>query len=112
MRSTLEGMVGYLAANMREDSDPVYSAIRAAHREQFRISPRRSIGLAWVRDRRPDLGGQTVIWHNGGTGGFRSFLGFTEDGRFGVVVLANALAAVDPLGGRLLQAAADVDHAD
>jgi len=112
VRSTLEGMVGYLAANMREDSDPVYSAIRAAHREQFRISPRRSIGLAWVRDRRPDLGGQTVIWHNGGTGGFRSFLGFTEDGRFGVVVLANALAAVDPLGGRLLQAAADVDHAD
>ena len=65
-----------------------------------------------MRDRRPDLDRQTVIWHNGGTGGFRSFLGFTEDGRFGVVVLANALAAVDPLGLRLLQAAAGVDHAD
>ena len=112
VRSTLEGMVAYLAANMRKDSDPVHSAIRAAHREHFRISARRSIGLAWVRDRRRDLDGRTVIWHNGGTGGFRSYLGFTEDGRFGVVVLANSVASVDPLGVTLLRAAAGVDHAD
>ena len=112
VRSTLEGMVAYLAANMRRDSDPVHSAIRAAHREHFRISARRSIGLAWVRDRRRDLDGRTVIWHNGGTGGFRSYLGFTEDGRLGVVVLANSVASVDPLGVTLLRAAAGVDHAD
>lgn len=110
IRSTLEGMMGYLHANMREGSGAVYSAIRAAQREQFPISPTRSIGLAWVRDQRPDLGGQTVIWHNGGTGGFRSFLGFTEDGRYGVVVLANALASVDPLGARLLRAIAGAEE--
>ena len=112
IRSGLEGMVGYLRANMRQGSAPVYSALRAAHREHFRVSPRRSIGLAWVRDRRPDLDGQTVIWHNGSTGGFRSYLGFTEDGRFGVVVLANAVASVDPLGVALLRAAAGGDRAD
>ena len=103
VRSTLEGMVGYLAANMGQGSHAVDRAIRLAQQEHFRVSPRRGMGLAWVRDRRDDVG-QTVIWHNGGTGGFRSFLGFTEDRRFGVVVLANALASVDPLGVRLLRA--------
>lgn len=107
VRSTLEGMVGYLAANMGQGSHPVGAAIRLAQQEHFRVSSRRAMGLAWVRDRRRDMG-QTVIWHNGGTGGFRSFLGFTEDRRFGVVVLANALASVDPLGTRLLRAIAGV----
>ena len=105
VRSTLEGMVAYLAANMGRGSHAVDAAIRLAQEERFRVSPDRAIGLAWVRDRRRDIG-QTVIWHNGGTGGFRSFLGFTEDRRFGVVVLANALASVDPLGARLLRAMA------
>ena len=106
VRSTLEGMVAYLAANMGRGSHAVDAAIRLAQQEHFRISPLRGMGLAWVRDRRRDVG-QTVIWHNGGTGGFRSFLGFTEDRRFGVVVLANALASVDPLGARLLRAIGD-----
>ena len=107
VRSTLEGMVRYLAANMGQGS-PAFldAAMRLAQQEHFRVSPLRGLGLAWVRDRRADLGGRTVIWHNGGTGGFRSFLGFTEDRRFGVVVLANALAPVDPLGTRLLSAIA------
>ena len=109
VRSTLEGMVGYLAANMGRGRYPVHAAIRSAQQEHFQVSPQRGIGLAWVRDRRRDIG-QTVIWHNGGTGGFRSFLGFTEDGRFGVVVLANALASVDPLGARLLRAIARPDY--
>ena len=109
VRSTLEGMVGYLAANMGQGAHAergthgVDAAIRLAQQEHFHVSPNRGIGLAWVRDRRRDVG-QTVIWHNGSTGGFRSFLGFTEDRRFGVVVLANALASVDPLGARLLRA--------
>ena len=110
VRSTLEGMVGYLAANMGTGPHAVDAAIRLAQQEHFQVSPRRGIGLAWVRDRRRDIG-QTVIWHNGGTGGFRSFLGFTEDRRFGVVVLANAQASVDPLGARLLRAMAGAGQA-
>ena len=110
VRSTLEGMVGFLAANMGQRSHAVDAAIRLAQQEHFQVSRRRALGLAWVRDRRRDIG-QTVIWHNGGTGGFRSFLGFTEDRRFGVVVLANALASVDPLGAGLLRAIAGVGEA-
>jgi hypothetical protein len=41
------------------------------------------IGLAWVMTVRG------FIRHNGQTGGYRSFLGFTADRRRGVVTLAN-----------------------
>jgi hypothetical protein len=50
------------------------------------------IGLAWMTT------GKGIVWHNGGTGGYRSFIGFTADGRHGVVILTNTAASVDELG--------------
>ena len=45
-----------------------------------------------------------MIWHNGGTGGYRSFIGYEPKTRIGVVVLANAEtpAGVDDIGLHLL----------
>jgi CubicO group peptidase (beta-lactamase class C family) len=47
-----------------------------------------------------------IIWHNGGTGGYRSYLGFNRKTRVGVVVLANTMneAGVDDIGRHLLDA--------
>ncbi len=42
------------------------------------------IGLAWLTSR---VDGHTITWHNGGTGGFRSFVGFDRENRRAVVVL-------------------------
>jgi hypothetical protein len=58
------------------------------------------IGLGWF------LGGATarsLAWHNGATGGFRSFAGFVPgpDGA-GVAVLSNQSASVDAVGLALL----------
>ena len=48
--------------------------------------------------------GQTIVWHNGGTGGYRTFMGFDPEARTGVVVLANASspAGPDDIGRHLL----------
>lgn len=43
-----------------------------------------SIGMTWLRD---DKNG--IIWHNGGTTNFNSYLGFTQDKQKGVVILSN-----------------------
>lgn len=43
-----------------------------------------------------------VIWHNGGTGGYRSFAGFVKETGKGVVLLANSSAAADDIGFYLL----------
>ncbi|WP_349826705.1 serine hydrolase domain-containing protein [Brevibacterium litoralis] len=50
------------------------------------------IGWAWITQEMPGIG--AVTWHNGGTGGFSSILGFTPDGAV-VAVLANTQDSVD-----------------
>jgi hypothetical protein len=52
--------------------------------------------MNWIRFFENDIS-QNIIWHNGGTGGFRTDLGFTEDRQFGVLVLSNTANSVDAL---------------
>lgn len=57
------------------------------------------VRLGWLEDR---IGTETLIWHNGGTGGFSSFAGFLPAQGRGVVVLSNSDVPVDFLARRLL----------
>jgi CubicO group peptidase (beta-lactamase class C family) len=94
LRSTAADMLKYLQANMHPGGGPLEQALRQSHEPLFKEDERISFGMNWIRS--PDKAlGQTLIWHNGGTGGFCSFLGFTADGRFGVLVLANSMADMD-----------------
>jgi CubicO group peptidase (beta-lactamase class C family) len=43
------------------------------------------------------------IWHNGGTGGYASFVGFVRETETAVVVLANSAKSVDALGVEILK---------
>jgi CubicO group peptidase (beta-lactamase class C family) len=52
----------------------------------------------------PLRGHHEVLWHNGGTGGFRSFTGFVRETETGVVVLSNCARSVDAIGLRVLEA--------
>ncbi|MEM1055446.1 MAG: serine hydrolase [Bacteroidota bacterium] len=58
-----------------------------------------SVGLGW-HDRQTEAG--RIVWHNGGTGGYRSFAGYLPEARRGVVVLTNGDTSVDDLGYHLL----------
>jgi D-alanyl-D-alanine-carboxypeptidase/D-alanyl-D-alanine-endopeptidase len=42
------------------------------------------------------------VWHNGGTGGYRSFTGYDERSGVGIVVIANSAVSVDDIGMHLL----------
>ncbi|MGW4475465.1 serine hydrolase domain-containing protein [Nonomuraea sp. NPDC004354] len=57
------------------------------------------IGYGWFTTKTAE---GEVTWHNGGTGGFRSYVGFDRAGRRGVVVLGNTDKDVDHVGLRLL----------
>jgi CubicO group peptidase (beta-lactamase class C family) len=66
---------------------PLAAALAAVQRPRRRRNELDEIGLAWlVRATRDG----PVTWHNGGTGGFGSFVGFDAEARRGVVVLTNA----------------------
>jgi CubicO group peptidase (beta-lactamase class C family) len=81
--------------------------LRAALDETFRPqramdSPPGQIGLGWLI---AGEGERRVWWHNGATGGFRSFVGFCPATRTGVVVLtSNTANNPDALGMELLGA--------
>ncbi|MFT4567896.1 MAG: CubicO group peptidase (beta-lactamase class C family) [Saprospiraceae bacterium] len=46
-----------------------------------------SLGNALVRSK--SMTGDSIYWHNGGTGGFRSCMAFQEEKQIGVIVLSN-----------------------
>lgn len=55
-------------------------------------------GLAWHLQQMDD--GETIVWHNGGTGGYASYLGIRPDNNTGVIILttSTAYARVTELG--------------
>jgi CubicO group peptidase (beta-lactamase class C family) len=48
-----------------------------------------------------------LLWHDGGTGGFSSFIGFCEATKTGVVVLANSTFEVASVGFQVLDPATE-----
>ena len=57
------------------------------------------IGAAWITI---DRHGRQVTWHNGGTGGFRSWIGVDRAAGTGVVVLTATARSVDRAGMSML----------
>ena len=96
IRSTANDMLRYLKANMGTAHTPLETAMKIAQQPRAEVGNGMRIGLAWMTT---DKG---IVWHNGGTGGYRSFIGFTADRRHGVVILTNTAADVDELGFAVL----------
>src|SRR5260370_39034397 len=83
---------------MRIDPTTVAAAMKLAQQPRSDMGNAMRVGLAWITT---DKG---IVWHNGMNAGHRSFLGFTTDGRRGVVILANTAVDADDLGFATLDA--------
>lgn len=57
------------------------------------------IGAGWITSK---VRGRSVTWHNGGSGGFRSWLGLDPEAGAGVVILSATSISVDRHGFTLL----------
>ena len=101
LRSTAKDLITFLVANLDSTATPLSRTLRQTHTErQATNDPNLKIGLAWHVLTRP-VG--KIVWHNGGTGGYRSFIGFDPARRIGVVVLCNnGNESVDDIGFHLL----------
>jgi serine-type D-Ala-D-Ala carboxypeptidase/endopeptidase len=87
LRSTTHDMLKLAEAALR-GSGPVPDAIREAMRSRAPAGgPTVSIGLGWIR---LATGGDIIVWHNGGTGGSRSFLAVVPEAGTAVVLLTNS----------------------
>ena len=100
IRSTASDVLAFLDAN-RDPGSPLTAAARLAHAPRARMRGRTEVGLGWLRI---DVDGRPVVWHNGGTGGFRTVCGFVESEPLAVVVLASSARSVDRVGIELVRA--------
>lgn len=105
IRSTAVDMLKYLAANMGLTKSPLYPAMQMAHKNSRVEGEKPIVGLGWHKRLFDD---SEVVWHNGGTGGYRTFAGFIKGGNLGVVVLSNSDAGVDDIGIHLLHPASEL----
>lgn len=104
LRSTANDMLTFLAANLsftKTDLAPAMAAMLAAR--QSTGAPGLEIALGWHIDTRF---GTDIVWHNGGTGGYRTFVGYNPATRVGAAVLSNTATSpgVDDIGLHLLDA--------
>jgi len=105
IRSTARDMLTFLGANMGLEHTPLAEAMEMSHEARVEAGKNMQVGLAWhIRDN-----GQTrIVWHNGGTGGYRTFCGFIEDQKIGVVVLSNMNIGADDIGFHVLDSSYDL----
>ncbi len=103
IRSNMNDMIKYLAFQMgKTDKLDFKDGLTLMQRRRFETDiPKTAIGMGWHISE--SMWDRTTIWHNGGTGGYRSFLGFIPETNTGVVVLSNQANDVDGVAVEILK---------
>jgi CubicO group peptidase (beta-lactamase class C family) len=100
-------LLKFIEANLADADTEISNILQMAQQVHFK-GLARDIGLGWQINT-GTLGGPALHWHNGGTGGYVSFIGFDKKHQTGVVVLSNYGAALvgdtstDQIGMNLLK---------
>jgi CubicO group peptidase (beta-lactamase class C family) len=103
IRSTTIDMLKFAAANVHPDRGPLGPAMAFAQQERAPAG-QMMIGLNWLSNH---VMSDTIVWHNGGTGGYRTFIGLAPSRHMAVVVMTNSGGVgADDVGLHLLEPAA------
>lgn len=106
LRSNASDLLLFLEAHMK--GEPAY--FTQTHDILYE-DKNMAVGMNWIVDQK-----RNVIWHNGGTGGYSSFMGFNKEKQIGVVVLSNYQPSlsmtnpVDEIGFRMLEQIGEGNH--
>ena len=100
IRSTANDMLKFLSAWLDYTQSPLGAAMKTqlATRRPTGM-PDMDIALGWHIHKKYD---REIIWHNGGTGGYHSFVAFDPKSRTGVVVLSNSANDIDDIGRHVM----------
>lgn len=102
LRSSVNDLLIFITANLGLTETDLASAIGQTHQikattDRFNLN----IALGWLIQKDNDT---QIMWHNGATGGYRTFIGFDKKRERGVVVLSNSTNnSIDSLGFYLLE---------
>jgi serine-type D-Ala-D-Ala carboxypeptidase/endopeptidase len=136
LRSTIHDLLGFAAANLNAwnsntATDALAAAMTHCHHPQQTIRSRRkvdadldrdSIGMGWFiqpieesdhhHDAPSHEPSNVIHWHNGGTGGYQSYLALHQSRSVAIVVLANTMPtgknfSADKIGNLILKSLLD-----
>lgn len=98
LRSTGNDMMVFLKTQMGNKKSALWPYIQKTQQPLFVIEEGLSrqtdkIGMGWFYATDKD----TIMWHSGGTGGYRSFIGINKETGSGTVVLSNSTADISDL---------------
>jgi len=109
LRSTMNDMLKFARANLDPAGGRLQRVIQQTHAVRRPADKAdMSIGMNWLVRQ---VNGRDIVWHNGGTGGYRTWLGFDKPRKVAAIVLTNAALGNDDLGLELVapRAAAQKD---
>jgi CubicO group peptidase (beta-lactamase class C family) len=103
IRSNVRDMLRFVDAAMGKTETPLQPAFAFAQQPWRELNVKNvEIGLCWMRSHSSE---GVLLWHNGGTGGYASFMGFRQKSGMGVVILCNGPErGVDELGLKIIEA--------
>jgi len=100
VRATLDDMVRYVQGQLAAEASAIAPALE---RSQQRVSDTPPMAMNWML---MPVAGRTVHLHEGGTGGFSSFVAFDKEKQRGVVILSdttwNSIGSLGSLGLHLV----------
>jgi CubicO group peptidase (beta-lactamase class C family) len=102
LRSSARDMLRFLGACLDPPATPLGRALELARQPHARVGRRFELGLCWLISKRP-RGEHELIWHNGGTWGFRSYAAFAPGSGAAAIVMCNSAVSVDRIGFRLMR---------
>ncbi len=76
----------FISKCLQPKEDKISLGIQKTIQPFYKINEERSVGLGWIIE---NVEGKVVYWHNGETGGYCSFIGFSPSMKTGVVLLCN-----------------------
>src|ERR1043166_369438 len=101
IRSTANDMLKFAAASLGLSKTSLAPAMALAETPRHEAgSATTQIGLGWHVTKRF---GSELTWHNGGTGGYHSYIGLDKQKKRAVLVLANSSSSIEDIGQHLLE---------
>jgi CubicO group peptidase (beta-lactamase class C family) len=99
-RSDINDMLTFAAANLGFISSDLFPAMELTHIKQAKKDGNDGyVTLAWTLW---NDDGKNILFKDGGTPGFRTFIGIDKKNKFGVVVLSNSNNGVTDIGNHIL----------
>ncbi len=98
LRSTLTDLLAFVGTNLKPEGSSLRAALVLA-RQSRAEGPSGGVGLGWnVHELASDQQTWPMVWRASETGGFSTFVGFRTERQQGVVLLANSIVVLVPIG--------------